>query len=57
MRRKQRAVFPLAAAVLLPQHESPPMHYHVQWGRLSAQEMGVGAPRRSTHFVLWCMSL
>lgn len=29
MKRKQRAVFPLAATVLLPQHESPPMYYHV----------------------------
>lgn len=40
MKRKQRAVFPLAATVLLPQHESPPMYYHVQEAGLSAQKMG-----------------
>lgn len=30
VKRKQRAAFPLAVTVLLPQHESPPMYYHVQ---------------------------
>lgn len=40
VKRKQRAVFPLAATVLLPQHESPPMYYHVQEAGLSAQKMG-----------------
>lgn len=30
VKRKQRAVFPLAATMLLPQHESLLMYYHVQ---------------------------
>lgn len=29
MKRKQHAVFPLAAKVLLPQHESPSMCFHI----------------------------
>lgn len=52
MKRKQRAVFPLAATVLLPQHESPPMYYHVQEAGCLLRKW-VGAQRRSTHFVFF----
>lgn len=53
VKRKQRAVFPLAATVLLPQHESPPMYYH---GQEAGCLLGkwVGARQRSTHFVFFC---
>lgn len=55
VKRKQRAVFPLAATVLLPQHESPPMYYHVQEAGCLLRKW-VGAQRRSTRFVFFCYS-
>lgn len=47
VKRKQRAVFPLAATVLLPQHESLPMYYRVREAGCLLREW-VEAQQRST---------